>query len=175
MLAQKFLSIALLGADWVLWLLLALSIISISLIIERFLVIAAARRKGNPSSTSVVVCAAASAHGVGALEDALVREKLRLEKRLWLIATIGANAPFVGLFGTVIGIIVAFHELAANVSGGPEIVMAGISDALVATAVGLFVAIPAVVAYNAFVRLIRSTLVAAEADGKAALPLRKAA
>ena len=62
--------------------------------------------------------------------------------------TVGNNAPFIGLLGTVIGIIVAFRELGANPKGGLEVVGPGIAEALVATAVGLLVAIPAVVIFN---------------------------
>jgi biopolymer transport protein ExbB len=76
---------------------------------------------------------------------------------------LGNNAPFIGLFGTVIGIIQAFHNLAANPAGGPAVVMAGISEALVATAVGLVVAIPAVVAYNGFLRVVKRRVANAEA------------
>lgn len=74
----------------------------------------------------------------------------RLDKRLNVLGTIGANAPFVGLLGTVLGIIKAFNDLAFNTDGGASVVMAGIAEALVATAIGLLVAIPAVVFFNYF-------------------------
>ncbi|MCX5716204.1 MAG: MotA/TolQ/ExbB proton channel family protein [Candidatus Omnitrophica bacterium] len=96
------------------------------------------------------------------LSIVLSEEKVMLESRLALLGTLGANAPFIGLFGTVLGIIHAFHNLAMNAKGGPSIVMAGISEALVATALGLFVAIPAVAAYNYFVRYIRKIMVSSE-------------
>src|SRR4029078_7538172 len=86
------------------------------------------------------------------------REKLRLERNLTFLATLGSNAPLIGLFGTVLGIITASHGLAANQAGGPSVVMAGISEALVATAVGLMVAIPAVVAFNYFNRRVRTSM-----------------
>jgi biopolymer transport protein ExbB len=72
-----------------------------------------------------------------------------------VLATLGANAPFVGLFGTVLGIIQAFGELAQSSQQASTAVMASLAEALVATAVGLFVAIPAVVAFNAFSQRIR--------------------
>ncbi len=77
-------------------------------------------------------------------------ERNRLDKRLIILGTIGNNAPFIGLLGTVMGIIRAFHDLSQATTQGPQTVMAGISEALIATAVGLFVAIPAVVFYNYF-------------------------
>jgi biopolymer transport protein ExbB/TolQ len=77
-------------------------------------------------------------------------EQARFEKRLPFLATIAANAPFIGLFGTVLGIIRAFRDLVGNMSQASDAVMAGIAEALLTTAVGLLVAIPAVVAFNAF-------------------------
>ncbi|MES2964553.1 MAG: MotA/TolQ/ExbB proton channel family protein [Bdellovibrionota bacterium] len=85
-------------------------------------------------------------------------ERPQLERSLNFLATIGSNAPFIGLLGTVLGIMRAFHDLAQNQSGNNQAVMTGIAEALVATAVGLLVAIPAVIAYNAFSRQVRSTL-----------------
>jgi biopolymer transport protein ExbB len=72
------------------------------------------------------------------------------DRRLSVLGTIGSNAPFAGLLGTVLGIIKAFNDLAMNAEGGPSVVMGGIAEALVATAVGLLVAIPAVVFFNYF-------------------------
>lgn len=92
--------------------------------------------------------------GAGAFTDALESElasrRKELETGLNFLGTLGSNAPFVGLFGTVIGVIVAFHELgsAAARAGAMGGVMSGIAESLVATAVGLAVAIPAVVGYN---------------------------
>jgi biopolymer transport protein ExbB len=82
--------------------------------------------------------------------SSLAREKQRFDRFLNYFGTLGNNAPFIGLFGTVIGIIMAFKELGDNPKGGLEVVGPGIAEALVATAVGLLVAIPAVVAYNWF-------------------------
>jgi biopolymer transport protein ExbB len=69
---------------------------------------------------------------------------------LWILGTIGASAPFIGLFGTVVGIIRAFHAMALAGTGGFAVVAAGISEALIATALGLGVGIVAVVLYNFF-------------------------
>ena len=85
-------------------------------------------------------------------------EKPKLEKNLNFLATVGSNAPFVGLLGTVLGIMKAFSDLAQSSGGGNDAVMAGIAHALVATAVGLFVAIPAVIGYNYFQKLVRQSL-----------------
>lgn len=84
------------------------------------------------------------------LASALIRERGLLERRLIILGTLGNNAPFVGLFGTVLGIIKAFNDLALAGSAGISVVMAGISTALVATAFGILVAIPAVIANNWF-------------------------
>lgn len=75
---------------------------------------------------------------------------LKMRTRLWLLGTIGAVAPFVGLFGTVVGIMRAFKDMAAHPGGGFAIVSAGISEALIATAAGIAVAIEAVVLFNFF-------------------------
>lgn len=88
-------------------------------------------------------------------EGAFIPEKEKFEKGLTLLATLGNNAPFIGLLGTVLGVIKAFADLAVATHSGPRVVMAGISEALIATAVGLLVAIPAVIAHNAFRRKIR--------------------
>ncbi len=82
-------------------------------------------------------------------------EKLNLEKFLGVLGTMGNIAPFIGLFGTVIGIIKAFRDLALSGVGGPTVVARGIAEALVATAAGLAVAIPAVIIYNYFMRRVK--------------------
>ncbi|HEY3356138.1 MAG TPA: MotA/TolQ/ExbB proton channel family protein [Polyangia bacterium] len=73
------------------------------------------------------------------------------KRNLWLLGTVGSSAPFVGLFGTVIGVVRSFHSMAQSGQGGFRVVSSGISEALGATALGLLVAIYAVVAYNYFV------------------------
>lgn len=79
-------------------------------------------------------------------------ERLMMERNLGVLGTMGNIAPFIGLFGTVVGIIKAFRDLALSGSGGPAVVAKGIAEALVATAGGLAVAIPAVIIYNYFMR-----------------------
>jgi biopolymer transport protein TolQ len=83
------------------------------------------------------------------------QETLRLESRLSFLATVGSAAPFVGLFGTVVGIINAFTGIGIAGSASLAVVAPGIAEALIATAVGLFAAIPATVFYNVFVAKLR--------------------
>jgi biopolymer transport protein ExbB/TolQ len=85
-----------------------------------------------------------------ALRDSISEALIQLKRGLGFLATIGSIAPFVGLFGTVVGIINAFRSIAATGSGGMSVVSGGIAEALVSTALGIFVAIPAVVAFNHF-------------------------
>lgn len=75
-------------------------------------------------------------------------ESKLLRRNVWVLGTIGSSAPFIGLFGTVVGIIKSFHQMAVMGTGGFSVVAAGISEALVATALGLVVAIVAVLFYN---------------------------
>jgi biopolymer transport protein ExbB len=133
----------------------------------------------SPSAEAAVVSAglAESDHGARAAEEAMLGatalQRMRLERRLAFLGTVGNNAPFIGLFGTVIGVIQAFEALgkedkvsaAATAAAGmaPQQVMAAIAEALVATAIGLFVAIPAVAAYNIFMRKSKSILANTEA------------
>ncbi len=184
MIVQKLLSIVNLGAAWVLWLLIVLSVISVGIMIERggFYL---GRRLPNPGALAGwllggdfkkareavagregieadVVRAALDqadqgADSVAKVVDAEIKKsRLEYEARLAFLATLGNNAPFIGLFGTVLGIIRAFGDLARNPSAaGASSVMSGISEALIATAVGLLVALPAVVAYNIFQRALR--------------------
>ncbi len=94
--------------------------------------------------------------------SALMAEKRNLEKRLVVLSTLGNNTPFIGLLGTVLGIMKAFRDLAAMGDSGPAVVMKGISEALVATAAGLAVAIPCVIAYNALSKIVKDKLSCAE-------------
>lgn len=89
---------------------------------------------------------------IDAMELAGRMEIAKLERYLGVLGTIGSTAPFIGLFGTVLGIIRAFSDLALAEGASPSAVADGIAEALIATAAGLFVAIPAVMAYNFFVR-----------------------
>lgn len=92
----------------------------------------------------------------------VLNEKPELEKYLAALATIASNAPFIGLLGTVLGIMKAFSDLAQAGDAGQQTVMAGISVALVATAAGLFVAIPAGIFYNYYTRRVKSILTSLE-------------
>ncbi len=173
-------------AEWVLWLLIGLSVVSVAIMVERFLFYrrhavdsdairlelnrlldcgdfhAAAEYLARFDSleTNIVLFGLREYEkGPDSVEDLLqgaeTKERLRYGRRLNFLATVGSNAPFIGLFGTVLGIIRAFHDLSANMADASGSVMAGISEALIATAVGLLVAIPAVVAYNAFMGQVK--------------------
>lgn len=92
-------------------------------------------------------------HGLAAridkvLDVTIQRESEKLESKLLVLATIGASSPFIGLFGTVWGIMNSFQSIAASKNTSLAVVAPGIAEALFATAVGLFAAIPAVIAYN---------------------------
>jgi biopolymer transport protein ExbB/TolQ len=180
-LVQTILGLPIFQTEWVLYLLLALSVISIGVMLERwfffrtrsidvdairdalsknlekgdFEAAAALLGKHDALETNVVLVGLkAYQKGPESVEDliagALGREKSRYESRLGFLATLASNAPYIGLFGTVLGIIRSFRDLATNMSEASSAVMAGIAEALVATAAGLLVAIPAVVAYNVF-------------------------
>jgi biopolymer transport protein ExbB len=92
----------------------------------------------------------------------LKEERMKLERYLAILGTLGNISPFIGLFGTVIGIIKAFRDLAASGTGGPSVVAQGIAEALVSTAAGLLVAIPAAVLYNYFMGRLKRTTVEME-------------
>ena len=94
--------------------------------------------------------------------SATAREKQKLDLRMIILSTLGANAVYIGLFGTVLGVIESFHQLSQEAGAGPEVVMQGLSEALVATAVGLLVAIPCVVAYNILQKQIKDILTETE-------------
>ena len=176
----------LLGSEWVLFVLLGLSVVSVAVMVERAIFLRArgdadalarelesllkggdvegARQAlaGRTMPAAMVAAAglnhyARGSEAVGAaMAGAKARLRVDMEKNLGLLGTLGNNAPFIGLFGTVLGIIKAFADLSRNSAGGANAVMAGISEALVATAVGLLVAIPAVVAFNYFNRQVRA-------------------
>jgi len=100
--------------------------------------------------------------GVGAMHEfasaAIEAEKRSLDKRLVVLSTLGNNTPFIGLLGTVLGIMKAFRDLAMIGDAGPAVVMKGISEALIATAFGLGVAIPCVIAFNVLSKRVQSSL-----------------
>lgn len=143
-LTEQFLKIALIGGDPVLYVLIAMSVVMVAVIVERYITIRTIE--------------------ANLLSYEPLTLKLLLEKRLGILATFGNNAPFIGLFGTVLGVIKAFHSLGTSTEFGVRVVMTGISEALVATAMGLFVAIPSVIAYNYFVRKIKTLLLIYESQ-----------
>jgi biopolymer transport protein ExbB len=190
---EQFLNFTLLGAEWVLWLLVFLSLLSVGVMIERFLFFHARqidaqalsrevraaldsgetatlrKRYGTRPAMAVQVALRGLGvrdKGIDAVAEAMSSEKTRArqdhERFLIVLGTLGNNAPFIGLFGTVLGIIKAFNDLAQNTQGGADVVMDGISEALVATAVGLLVAIPAVIAFNYFNRRVRAVTTATD-------------
>lgn len=199
MLSELFLRISLLGAEWILYVLMFISLISVSLIINRILFyqfssrglvdfrrdvrqaiekkdwdkakkITQTRAKNSTTdfetslASTLLEESSRDSEVLSELaQDSLLRTKVSWDKNLSMLATIGSNAPFVGLFGTVIGIIQAFHSLSQQAETGVQGVTAGISDALIATAVGIFVAIPAVVAFNYFQRKVKNAVSEAEA------------
>ncbi|MCU0655712.1 MAG: MotA/TolQ/ExbB proton channel family protein [Polyangiaceae bacterium] len=196
MIVDKLLKVALLGSSWVMYLLLALSVVSLSLMIERWIFFwrhrddlerleralheslyrddfEATERllEASPSLEARVLRRALrwSHGGAEAFQDVVGSElgKLRreLERGMTTLGTLGNNAPFIGLLGTVIGVIEAFHQLgdAGQNKGAMGNVMAGIAEALVATGIGLFVALPAVVAFNGFQKKIGDVEGATEA------------
>ena len=181
-----------LGTVWILWLLGGLSVAAVAVIIERTIVflltrdqpqrlqkelrdlLAAdqldeARRRLEQSRSFEARIAAAGllASGPGSAEERMLSEsqsvRLDMERNLTYLGTLGNNAPFVGLLGTVIGIIGAFHQLGNGVGQISAGLMSQIGEALIATAVGLLVALPAVASYNLFQRLITARLGRADA------------
>ncbi|HVT08331.1 MAG TPA: MotA/TolQ/ExbB proton channel family protein [Polyangia bacterium] len=96
------------------------------------------------------------------LAGALGTERARFETRLSFLATLASNAPYVGLFGTVLGIVRAFRNLGTDLAEAHAGVMTALAEALVATAIGLLVAIPAVVAFNAFKNAVKARVTRAE-------------
>jgi biopolymer transport protein ExbB len=93
---------------------------------------------------------------------ALSEQRLLLERNLAVLGTMAATAPFIGLLGTVWGIMRAFHDMALAGSAGPTVVAAGVAEALMTTAAGLVVAVPAVFLYNHFTRRMNVMLTVAE-------------
>jgi biopolymer transport protein ExbB len=205
-LQQMFEKLALVGVEWVVWLLVGLSIVSIGLMVERAVFFIKLRRvdvaemmkklreylvagdekkaaqylAGQPGVEAAVARAglAEAARGPASAEEAMlgarVKERGPLERYLSYFGTLGNNAPFLGLFGTVTGIIKSFHALAVTANPDMKTVMFGIAEALVTTAVGLIVAIPAVVAHNIFQRQIRGILARSETLGRVVMAHLKA-
>lgn len=193
------------GADWVLWFLMGLSITGLAAAIERLValyrmrddverlrnrVLAGLRSSplsdpdslgGDAASNVFEVLAqsrapearvalaglAAARQGIRAAEESMAgmigRLRVELERNLGFLGTIGSNAPFVGLLGTVIGIIGAFRQLDGSNGQVTEGLMTEVGEALLATAVGILVAIPAVAFFNFFSRKVRARLTSCEA------------
>ena len=197
-LSDKFLELSAVGSEWILWILVGLSVVSVALMIERLIFYAGVQGRDSalvrslhaaladrdlakaqellknspgPGARIAAQMLETSQRGAGSMAAimAAVRpgEKLRLERNLNFLGTVGSNAPFIGLLGTVLGIIETFRAIErSGVVGSAEYsnaVMAGIYEALVATAVGLIVAIPAVIAFNFFQRRVKSLLGEADA------------
>ncbi|MEI7997958.1 MAG: MotA/TolQ/ExbB proton channel family protein [Candidatus Omnitrophota bacterium] len=116
--------------------------------------------RNTDTPSSMVACSGLNLNGYdeklisNAMEREITIQTVKLERFTSIVGTIGGIAVYIGLFGTVLGIIRAFHDVARTASGGMDVVTAGISEALVCTATGLLVAIPAVVSYNYFVRKV---------------------
>ena len=193
---ERLTAFAMLGAAWVMWLLVGLSVISLAIILERIYFFSVTRddidrlrnelltklrggqigeaQKLVSQSRSFEAMLAAAAldsadDGAEAATERVSGEqqvaRLHMERNLAFLGTVGANAPFIGLLGTVIGIIRSFHSLdesAGKITAG---LMADIGEALVATAIGILVAIPAVAAFNYFQRVIKSRLARGNALG----------
>ncbi len=194
MLTNLFLRAAYTGSEWVLWLLLLLSFISIGTIVERFWYFRRTRVDGDGLSRELdrhlragdvrgaytlvedvdaIECEVVAAglmslsRGAEAASEAMQSAKARMrplvDARLSVLGTIGSNAPYVGLLGTVLGIIKAAHDLTGDTGGvagaaNANAVMGGVFEALIATAFGLFVAIPAVIAYNVLQRQVKRVM-----------------
>ena len=190
MLQEKLLGFALMGVEWVLWVLVMLSVLCVAIAVERLIYVTLNKTprtklhdavtkflaggtssafieelkplRGIEAQVLVAGVNAAIANGSDSAEEVIAGHlkfsRSKLNRGLIAIGTTGSNAPFVGLFGTVLGIIQAFHDLAGDVDNAQDAVMSGISEALVATAVGLLVAIPAVVLYNYFQRRNKTTI-----------------
>lgn len=190
MLTEKLFNIAQGGSEVILWIMVALSVLSIATILERLFTLrqaASASKKIKSRLREVLQSNNLSEleelsrdrdslegrglsyglrhvkeNGANGLEEifnsyALI-EKPVLERSLNFLATVGSNAPFLGLLGTVLGIMKAFKDLSANVTAGNEAVMLGIAEALISTAIGLVVAIPAVIAYNYFQKAVKGQM-----------------
>jgi biopolymer transport protein ExbB len=184
---ERLLAISHYGSRWVLWLLIALSIAAFAVVIERAVLfwssrddtarlrlelrrllrdndleLARRRLEESPSFEARVAVAGLDAEGVASAEERMQGEselcKLSMEKNLALLGTLGNNAPFIGLLGTVIGIVRSFRELQSSSGQVSAGLMSEIGEALVSTAIGLLVALPAVAAFNLFQRVIRARM-----------------
>ena len=199
---ERLLAISHYGSRWVLWLLIALSIAAFAVVIERAVLflssrddtarlrlelrrllrdndleLARRRLEESPSFEARVAVAGLDAEGVASAEERMQGEselcKLSMEKNLALLGTLGNNAPFIGLLGTVIGIVRSFRELQSSSGQVSAGLMSEIGEALVSTAIGLLVALPAVAAFNLFQRVIRARMGRANVLAHEILAFRK--
>jgi len=185
-LSSAFVDFAQLGADWVLWLLIGLSVISVGVMIDRFLWFKnrdtntetftrelrgaferdeidrlETKYKDHPAIPVQVGLRGLAERGRGpeAVAEAMHGERARwrrgADRNLMILGTLGNNVPFIGLFGTVLGVINAFQSLTVKTAEAETQTLGAIAEALVATAVGLLVAIPAVIAFNFFTRKLK--------------------
>jgi biopolymer transport protein ExbB len=181
-----------LGATWVLWGLLLLSVAGFAIIVERAVCFWTTRDDVARLATELTrlvptgqwqrvekllsespsfearIAAAALGHEDPESADQLMlgasqTARLELERHLSFLATVGSNAPFVGLLGTVLGIIGAFQQLDASRGAWTDGLMSEIGEALIATAIGLVVALPAIAAFNLFRGVVQTRLVRADA------------
>jgi biopolymer transport protein ExbB/TolQ len=200
---ERLLAISQYGSRWVLWLLIGLSVAALAVIIERAVLfissrddttklraelrrllrdkdleLARRRLEESPSFEARVAAAGLESEGVAAAEERMQGEselcRLSMEKNLALLGTLGNNAPFIGLLGTVIGIVRSFRALQSSSGQVSAGLMSEIGEALVATAIGLLVALPAVAAFNLFQRLIRARMGRATALSHEILAFMKA-
>jgi biopolymer transport protein ExbB len=194
---DKLTGFAMMGATWVMWVLVGLSIGGLAVALDRAIYLlrtsdnfrrlkadllrllrvgdvdAARERLALSRSVEARIAAAGLADpedGAASAEERIAGAaqvaKIRMERRLAFLGTLGSNAPFIGLLGTVIGIIRAFHELndaAGKVTAG---LMSEVGEALVATAIGILVALPAIAMFNAFQRVIKTRIARAESLGR---------
>jgi biopolymer transport protein ExbB len=201
-LSRAFVDFAQLGANWVLWLLILLSVVSVGVMIDRGLwlrrrdtdterfarELRGAFERGeldrfttkymdDPAVPIQVGLRglAARAHGPEAVAEAMHGERARwrraADRNLIVLGTLGNNVPFVGLFGTVLGVINAFQHLSVKSASAEQETLATIAEALSATAIGLMVAIPAVIAFNFFSRKVRVMMGGADEVAHAVLSL----
>jgi len=202
---ERLTAFAMLGATWVMWLLVVLSIIGLAIVLERAYYLITSRddiralkndllrllqsgdvegaRKRLARSRSFEARVAAAGllsvdEGAASAEQRIESEsklaKVQMERNLAFLGTVGNNAPFVGLLGTVIGVIRAFHSLDQSAGQITSGLMSQIGEALVATAIGILVALPAVAFFNFFQRVIRTRLARADALGGDVLAFMKA-
>ncbi|MBM4318149.1 MAG: MotA/TolQ/ExbB proton channel family protein [Deltaproteobacteria bacterium] len=177
-----------LRGGWVMWPLLIFSVLSWAVILERLYTYITLRPKlaelaaalinslksgdlasarqiclaGKPQVNEIFVTALETKRPRDLAERMTERSRVRLmsqlKRNLWILGTIGSASPFIGLLGTVVGIVRAFHDMAEKGAGGFSVVAGGISEALIATAAGLIVAIVALITYNIFVTIANQTI-----------------